>query len=201
MGIFRMLWPSAKYVSISAEFLLLTVKYFDFSGSFGSDTVYWYLILFLLSNSKSTGSIFSGSSPSVTGGLSIDMVAGSTILVDRDGQGDPSLAARGSTGFECYLYYLLQCWLINHLEHSLYFQPTFAFRQFCPFGSRQNPFLVCFYRLWITNTRNPWWQSAGFVFQQADSGPYKYNYDKGIVCQVLKPRLVSHFRCIFESSV
>ena len=33
----------------------------------------------------------------LTGGLSMDMVAGSTILVEYDGQGDPSLAARGST--------------------------------------------------------------------------------------------------------
>jgi hypothetical protein len=33
----------------------------------------------------------------LTGGLSMDMVAGSMILVERDGQGDPSLAARGST--------------------------------------------------------------------------------------------------------
>jgi len=32
----------------------------------------------------------------LTGGVSMDMVAGSMILVERDGQGDPSLA-RGST--------------------------------------------------------------------------------------------------------
>jgi Holliday junction DNA helicase RuvB len=33
----------------------------------------------------------------LTNGLSMDMVAGSMILAERDGQGDPSLAARGST--------------------------------------------------------------------------------------------------------
>jgi hypothetical protein len=33
----------------------------------------------------------------LTGGLSMDMVAGSMILVERDGQGDPSLAPHGNT--------------------------------------------------------------------------------------------------------
>jgi DNA replicative helicase MCM subunit Mcm2 (Cdc46/Mcm family) len=42
----------------------------------------------------------------LTNGLSMDMVAGSMILAERDGQGDPSLAVRGSTerNFRITLY-------------------------------------------------------------------------------------------------
>ena len=61
LSTFSMVLPSGKYVSIWTEFLLLAVK--NFSGcydSFISLTVYWYLSLFLPSNSNSNGSIFSG---------------------------------------------------------------------------------------------------------------------------------------------
>ena len=39
----------------------------------------------------------------MTGGLSMDMVAGSMLLVERDDQGDPSLLACGSTEGNFYI--------------------------------------------------------------------------------------------------